>query len=84
MISEPIGEKFDSKKRPPRGVAFLFAKRLDCGMMKEKGGERMQEENRGFEAMEEALRRSWEIHRQAFGPILEPAFEENPQVRIEN
>ena len=35
-----------------------------------------------FSAMEDALRRSWEIHRQAFGPILEPAFVENPQVRV--
>ena len=42
----------------------------------------MHESNHGFEAMEEALRQSWEVHRQAFGPILEPAFEENPQVRI--
>ena len=29
-----------------------------------------------------ALRYSWEVHRQAFGPILEPAFAENPQARI--
>ncbi len=29
-----------------------------------------------------ALRQSWETHRQAFGPILEPAFVENRQVRI--
>ncbi len=35
-----------------------------------------------FEQAEEALKRSWEIHRQAFGPILEPAFIENQQVRI--
>ena len=35
-----------------------------------------------FESAEFALRQSWEVHRQAFGPILEPAFEENPQVRI--
>ncbi len=35
-----------------------------------------------FEGAEFALRRSWEIHRQAFGPILEPAFVENQQVRI--
>ena len=35
-----------------------------------------------FESAEFALRQSWEIHRQAFGPILEPAFVENPQVRI--
>lgn len=35
-----------------------------------------------FETAEFALRRSWEIHRQAFGPILEPAFVENQQVRI--
>lgn len=35
-----------------------------------------------FEAAESALRQSWELHRQAFGPILEPAFTENPQVRI--
>lgn len=34
------------------------------------------------ESAEFALRQSWEIHRQAFGPILEPAFVENPQVRI--
>ena len=35
-----------------------------------------------FESAEFALRQSWEVHRQAFGPILEPAFTENPQVRI--
>jgi len=35
-----------------------------------------------FENMEYALRQSWEVHRQAFGPILEPAFAENQQVRI--
>ena len=35
-----------------------------------------------FESMEFALRQSWEVHRQAFGPILEPAFVENQQVRI--
>jgi len=29
-----------------------------------------------------ALQESWELHRQAFGPILEPAFVENQQVRI--
>ena len=28
------------------------------------------------------MRQSWEVHRQAFGPILEPAFAENQQVRI--
>ena len=35
-----------------------------------------------YESADFALRQSWEIHRQAFGPILEPAFTENPQVRI--
>lgn len=35
-----------------------------------------------FETAEFALRHSWEVHRQAFGPILEPAFVENQQVRI--
>ena len=35
-----------------------------------------------FESAEFALYQSWEVHRQAFGPILEPAFEENPQMRI--
>lgn len=35
-----------------------------------------------FESAQFALRQSWEVHRQAFGPILEPAFAENPQVRI--
>ena len=35
-----------------------------------------------YESAEFALRQSWEIHRQAFGPILEPAFTENQQVRI--
>ncbi len=35
-----------------------------------------------YETAENALRQSWEVHRQAFGPILEPAFAENPQVRI--
>ena len=35
-----------------------------------------------FESAAYALRQSWEVHRQAFGPILEPAFVENQQVRI--
>lgn len=35
-----------------------------------------------FEQAEFALRQSWEGHRQAFGPILEPAFDDKPQVRI--
>lgn len=35
-----------------------------------------------FEGAAFALRQSWEVHRQAFGPILEPAFVENQQVRI--
>ena len=35
-----------------------------------------------FESAEFALRQSLEVHRQAFGPILEPAFTENQQVRI--
>lgn len=35
-----------------------------------------------YEMAEYALRQSWETHRQAFGPILEPAFVENQQVRI--
>ena len=28
------------------------------------------------------LNHGWETHRQAFGPILEPAFQDNPRVRI--
>lgn len=35
-----------------------------------------------FESANFALQYSWEVHRQAFGPILEPAFVENQQVRI--
>ena len=35
-----------------------------------------------FDAAQAALQQSWEVHRPAFGPILEPAFAENPQVRI--
>lgn len=35
-----------------------------------------------FESAAFALEHSWETHRQAFGPILEPAFVENKQVRI--
>lgn len=35
-----------------------------------------------FESANFALQHSWEVHRQAFGPILEPAFVENQQVRI--
>ena len=51
-------------------------------MLKEKGGEKMDEHPMDFESMEFALRHSWEVHRQAFGPILEPAFQENQQVRL--
>lgn len=42
----------------------------------------MENHQNAFDAAEAALRQSWEVHRQAFGPILEPAFTENPQVRI--
>ena len=35
-----------------------------------------------FESAAFALRHSWEVHRQAFGPILEPAFEGDPQARL--
>ena len=35
-----------------------------------------------FESANFALQYSWEVHRQAFGPILDPAFVENQQVRI--
>lgn len=42
----------------------------------------MEGRENAFESAEFALRQSWEVHRQAFGPILEPAFVENPQVRI--
>lgn len=42
----------------------------------------MENRDYSFEEVEQALRQSWETHRQAFGPILEPAFQENPQVRI--
>ena len=31
---------------------------------------------------QESLKRSWLIHMRTFGPILKPAFEENPQVRV--
>lgn len=44
--------------------------------------ETMKNQPMDFESAEFALRSSWETHRQAFGPILEPAFVENPQVRI--
>ena len=42
----------------------------------------MENSSIDFEGAEFDLRQSWEIHRQAFGPILEPAFVENQQVRI--
>ena len=42
----------------------------------------MEEQESVFAAAELALRQSWELHRQAFGPILESAFVENQQVRI--
>ena len=42
----------------------------------------MDEHGNFYEAYEHALRQSWEAHRQAFGPILEPAFEDKLQVRI--
>lgn len=42
----------------------------------------MSNEQNPFDAAQAALQQSWEVHRQAFGPILEPAFVENPQVRI--
>lgn len=42
----------------------------------------MEHFEQDYETAEFALRQSWETHRQAFGPILEPAFVENPQVRV--
>lgn len=42
----------------------------------------MDDRENVFESAENALRYNWEVHRQAFGPILEPAFVENPQVRV--
>lgn len=42
----------------------------------------MKDQENSYEMAEYALRQSWEAHRQAFGPILEPAFVENQQVRI--
>ena len=42
----------------------------------------MEDLSFSYENAEFLLRQSWEVHRQAFGPILEPAFTENPQVRI--
>lgn len=36
-----------------------------------------------FENMEYSLRLAWETHRQAFGPILEPAFKDDMQSRIQ-
>lgn len=42
-----------------------------------------EEKNRElWDKAKESLALSWETHRQAFGPILEPAFLENQQVRI--
>lgn len=35
-----------------------------------------------YEKAKEFLHRNWETHRQAFGPILEPAFEEDQQARL--
>ena len=34
----------------------------------------MENQSINYEGAEETLRHSWEVHRQAFGPILEPAF----------
>lgn len=42
-----------------------------------------QEPNASFEDLEDSLRQSWELHRQAFGPILEPAFTDDPQARLQ-
>lgn len=49
---------------------------------KRKGGNIMTEYPIDFESAKFALQHSWEVHRQAFGPILEPAFTENQQARI--
>lgn len=35
-----------------------------------------------YDQAESALKHSWEIHKQVFGTILEPAFKDDPQVRI--
>lgn len=41
-----------------------------------------REKDEFMEAAKFSLGYSWEVHRQAFGPILEPAFRDNPSVRI--
>ena len=41
-----------------------------------------QERNEFAESAKMALAQSWEAHRQAFGPILEPAFKDRPPLRI--
>lgn len=41
-----------------------------------------QEKDEFMENAKFALGHAWETHRQAFGPILEPAFKDNPSVRI--
>ena len=35
-----------------------------------------------YDKVNENLRKSWEVHRQAFGPIIEPAFKEDANARI--
>ncbi|MBE6654463.1 MAG: hypothetical protein E7608_03275 [Ruminococcaceae bacterium] len=42
----------------------------------------MDDKNFDLDSVKFSLNRSWEIHRQTFGPILEPAFAENKEVRI--
>ena len=53
-----------------------------CDMINKKAVKIVSNQPIDFEQAEFALRQSWEAHRQAFGPILEPAFVENQQVRI--
>ena len=66
----------------PTSVRFFLSISPPYAMIKEKAVKMMNNANIDFESAEFALRQSWELHRQAFGPILEPAFTGNQQVRI--
>ena len=47
---------------------------LSIDQTKKQAVSSMENQSINYEGAEETLRHSWEVHRQAFGPILEPAF----------
>jgi hypothetical protein len=60
----------------------IFCAKIKAKLDKRRKLMNEQERNEFAESAKMALAQSWEAHRQAFGPILEPAFKDRPPLRI--